>query len=292
MAVLVEDQEVRARVANLEALLERIEALADPKARSLAAEAVQALLELYGEGLARIMASVDRVGAHAVFQAFAQDELVSHLLLLHGLHPVDVETRVREALEEVRPYLASHGGNVELMEVEDGVARVRLQGSCKGCPSSTMTLKLAIEEAILKAAPDVDRVEAEGVVESSPPPPSNFIPFSSIQGLPSADPWTVIGGLPQLSGGGVLFQRVSDQPVLFLRLGTDLYAYRSPCPGCGDSLEQGSLSGVELTCPGCGHRYDVRRAGTCLDAQHLHLEPVPLLVEPGGMVKVAMSGGR
>ena len=68
---------------------------------------------------------------------------------------------MREALEEVRPYLESHGGDVELLAVEDGVVRLRMQGSCSGCPSSAMTLKLAIEDAIRKHAPEVEQIEAE-----------------------------------------------------------------------------------------------------------------------------------
>src|SRR5206468_3789189 len=103
----------------------------DAGARSTATEAVQALLELYGEGLARMTESVARLEGEAILSAFAEDELVGHLLLLHGLHPVAVEARVQRALEEVRPYLESHGGNVELLGVEGGVARLRLQGSCR-----------------------------------------------------------------------------------------------------------------------------------------------------------------
>ena len=91
-----------------------------------------------------------------------EDELVAHLLLLHGLHPVPVRERVRGALDEVRPYLVAHGGGVELLGVDDGVVRLRLEGACNGCPSSALTLKLAVEEAIARAAPDVERIEAEG----------------------------------------------------------------------------------------------------------------------------------
>jgi len=117
--MLLEDQELRERVARMETLLGEIEALKDPRARSKAAEIVQVLLELYGEGLARMMETVaQREERERTFQAFAEDELVSHLLLLHGLHPLDVETRIVRALEEVRPYLQSHGGNVELLGVE------------------------------------------------------------------------------------------------------------------------------------------------------------------------------
>jgi Fe-S cluster biogenesis protein NfuA len=151
----VDDAEVRERVARVEELLARIED--DPPAL----EALQAVVELYGEGLRRL---AER-GATA---AAADDELVSHLLLLHGLHPDDLESRVQAALEDVRPYLGTHGGDVELLGVEDGVARLRLAGTCNGCPSSTVTLQNAIEEALLKAAPDLERVEAEGVAEPQP----------------------------------------------------------------------------------------------------------------------------
>ncbi|MDQ3740889.1 MAG: NifU family protein, partial [Actinomycetota bacterium] len=152
----MDDAAARERFARLEALLDG----ADEEATEL----VATLLEVYGEGLARLVARVpDPV-------ALGDDDVVAHLLLLHGLHPVPLEQRVRAGLEEVRPYLESHGGDVELLGVEEGVARLRLQGSCSGCPSSTATLKLAIEEAIFKAAPDVDRVEADGVPEPAPAP--------------------------------------------------------------------------------------------------------------------------
>ena len=84
--------------------------------------------------------------------------------------------------------------------------------------------------------------------------------------------------MPQLSAGRMLLKEISGEAVLFVKLGDDFYAYRHLCSGCGESLEGGSLKGAELTCSGCGHRYDVRRAGRCLDAPQLHLEPIPLLV--------------
>ena len=84
------------------------------------------------------------------------------ILLLHGLHPLDLETRVRQALDKVRPLLRSHGGNVELLGLAGGVARLRMLGSCDGCPSSAMTLKTAIEEAIYEKAPDVTAIEVDG----------------------------------------------------------------------------------------------------------------------------------
>ena len=143
----MDDREARERVGRVEALLARIEG--DRRAM----EAVQAVVELYGEALARLLAGVDPL----------EDELVSHLLLVHDLHPVDVEARVARALDGVRPYLGSHGGDVELLGVSGGVARLRLNGTCDGCASSAVTLKHSIETAILRAAPELDGVEAEGL---------------------------------------------------------------------------------------------------------------------------------
>lgn len=298
----MEDVEARERVGRVEALLEGLESLPDPAVRDAALETVQALLELYGEGLGRI---VERVGeVDGVAADLAGDELVSHLLLLHDLHPVDVETRVRGALGEVRPYLESHGGNVEFLGVEEGVARLRLEGSCSGCPSSAMTLKLAIEDAIHKAAPDVERVEAEGVAAPAPPPapaagpklvqlPMAGVPPPDGNGAGSAGEaaWAAAGSLPQLASGGTLVKTVAGEPVLFLALAGTFYAYRPACPGCRGSLEGAALRGGELTCPGCGNRYDAQRAGRCLDAPQLHLDPVPLLVGDAGIVTVAVGAG-
>ena len=289
----MDDGQAREAVARVEALLARVEGLEDLRARDTALEMVQELLALYGEGLARVVGRVPEP------RALAEDELVTHLLLIHGLHPVPVEERVLGALDEVRPYLDSHGGAVELLGVDDnGIVRLALRGSCEGCPSSAMTLKLAIEEAVLKAAPEVERVEAEGAVASRPPGiplPLVRVPARGTEPTPKTDAddaWAVAGSLPQLSGGGTVVSVVAGEPVLFLRLDGTPYAYRPTCPGCLESLEGAPLEeGGELTCPTCGHAYDARRAGRCLDAPALHLEPIPLLVADSGVVKVALAAG-
>lgn len=292
--MLLDEREVRERVGRVEALLAEMEALEDPEARAKAAEMAGVLLELYGEALARMMEAVAASGdRERLFEAFAGDELVSHLLILHGLHPLGVEERVARALEEVRPYLESHGGDAVLLGVEEGVARIRLEGSCNGCPSSTATLKLAIEEAVMRAAPELERVEAEGA--SGPRPQPAFV------GMPAprrkrreasreeGSAWTELGKLP-VPPGGTLVREVAGERVLFAAAGGSLYAYRDLCPGCGGPLERGELEGDVLSCPGCSRRYSVRRAGRCLDGEELHLEPVPLL-EGGGGVRVAVAGG-
>jgi Fe-S cluster biogenesis protein NfuA len=163
----------RELVGDLERLLEDLEALPDPVARQTATAVVQGLLELYGAGLERIVEEIaarDRDGELAA--ALAGDELVAHLLLLHGLHPIPLERRISEALDSVRPYLESHGGNVEVLGLEAQTkVRLRLQGSCSGCPSSSVTLKLAIENAIQKAAPEIEEV----IAEEDPPSKSGLL---------------------------------------------------------------------------------------------------------------------
>jgi len=260
---------------------------------------MQSLMDFHGAGLDRLMEIVSEAGeaGYAVFDKFAEDDLVASLLLLYGLHPVPLETRVMGALDKVRPYLDSHGGNVELLGVADGVVRLRLQGSCKTCPSSAMTLKLAIEEAVYAAAPDVAAIEAEGV--SEPPKATGFVQIGKRQ--PDGDAaaaaphkangegrgWEEVSNLQTLGGSSVRMLEVRGRAVLFCRLGDALYAYGNDCPGCGEALDDARLEMTSLVCTHCGQRYDLIRAGRGLDQPSLHLEPFPLLVEQG-RTKVAL----
>ena len=91
--------------------------------------------------------------------AFAADDLIASLLLVHGMHPHDVERRIEDALDSVRPYLGSHGGDVNLLEVDGEVVRLQFAGSCKSCPSSAVTLELAVEDAVRAAAPEISSIE-------------------------------------------------------------------------------------------------------------------------------------
>src|SRR5215469_8833963 len=130
-------REHQRRSEHIGKLIEEVAEFTDPHVRATTGELIQSLLEMYGEGLARILeltAQTEERGL-ALIETLARDDLVGALFLLHGLHPIDIETRVNQALVEVRPYLRSHGGNVQLLRVEDGRAYLRLEGSCHGCPS-------------------------------------------------------------------------------------------------------------------------------------------------------------
>jgi Fe-S cluster biogenesis protein NfuA len=151
--------------ARIEQLLDDLGRSADPGVREASEEVVRLLMELYGAALARTVELACEPSDRPVIDRLTGDSLVSSLLILHGLHPVDTETRVREALDGVRPYLGSHAGGVELLGIDDeGVVRLKLEGSCDGCPSSAVTVQMAIERAISEVAPEVAGVAVDGMV--------------------------------------------------------------------------------------------------------------------------------
>jgi Fe-S cluster biogenesis protein NfuA/nitrite reductase/ring-hydroxylating ferredoxin subunit len=279
---------------KIEGLIRTIENLPDPAARGSALALVQALMEFHGAGLERMMEIIADSGesGYAVFDKFGTDDLVGSVLLLYGLHPLALEIRVMQALDKVRPYLDSHGGNVELLDIADGVVRLRLQGSCKTCPSSSMTLKLAIEEAIYAAAPDVVSIEAEGVTEQ--PAATGFVQIGKTTagagnkngkgngyGHGASEGWTDVHELAALAQSSVQLMEVSGRSILFCRLGETFYAYQSRCPGCDRPLQGAHLELTNLVCPHCRQQFDVIRAGRGLDQPSLHLQPFPLLFEQG-----------
>lgn len=163
-------REFTRRSDRIEELVSRLEHAGDPAIRAVAQELVQAVIELHGVALSRMLDVVaDLPEGEVALAQIAADPLVSNVLSLHGLHPVALERRVADALEKTRPYLKSHGGNVELASVEEGVVHVQLQGSCGSCSSSTETLKGTVESAIYEAAPEVVTVIAESAPAAAHP---------------------------------------------------------------------------------------------------------------------------
>lgn len=294
---------------TLRATGERIDTLLDASAsggvvaRERAEELVRLTADLYGAGIERILEIVHDSGHldDQVLAALADDDLVASLLIVHGLHPYDVGMRVEQALDSVRPYLGSHGGDVELLDVtDDGIVRLRLLGSCDGCPSSSVTLKLAVEGAIEAAAPEIVAIEVE---EAAAEGAETLIPVSSLRsriGDASHDEtsWEPVPELADLAPGAVTHVSAGATPVLVCRLGAELFAYQDTCARCAASLEGAALSRrlgaavgeAVLRCPACQAHYDVRRAGACLDDEALHLTPVPLLTE-AGVSSIAVAVG-
>jgi Fe-S cluster biogenesis protein NfuA/nitrite reductase/ring-hydroxylating ferredoxin subunit len=284
--------DLRATGDRIEALLEAASA-GGRVARERAEELVRLVMDLYGAGLERLLEIVHESGRldDVLLDRLAADDLVASLLAVHGLHPDDVGTRVTRALDGVRPYLGSHGGDVEFLGITDeGTVRLRMLGSCDGCPSSSITLTLAVETAIRDAAPEVSGIEVEEAAAAGGGGP--VIPVTALRARldeGTGVSWSAVEGFGGLSTGHAGVFTVSGTPVVGVRIGSDLYAYRDRCPVCGGSLGDGAVErrlggragDAVLRCPGCSAHFDVRRAGRGLDGTEDHLEPVPLLVTDG-----------
>jgi len=176
---MFDEKDFRERMQKIEILTQEVEALPDRNARTKAIELVQLLMDYHGAGLERVMEIIaDNNSSKGVFTGLANDGLASSLLLLYGLHPLAIETRVEQAIEKVRPDLQSHKGDAELVGIDDGVVRLRLIGS-NGCPSTSEILKQAIEKAIYEAAPDVAAIKIEGA--SEPKKSNGFVQIQGIQ---------------------------------------------------------------------------------------------------------------
>lgn len=274
--------------ARVEELLATLRSGPAAGAGPAAEELVRLLVGLYGDGLSRIVAALREQGEPglAMLHKLTEDPLTESLLLLHDLHPLGVDARIQRALDRVRPYLGSHAGGVEYLGVTDGVARLRLEGSCHGCPSSTATVELAIAGAVQDAAPEVTDVVVEGM--TAPPGPQ----LLQIGRRPGPDfhadsrerdaSWVTLPGIGPPSSRPVL-AAAGGLAVLVCSVRGTLYAYRDGCAACGGSLAEGLLERERLACPGCGTRYDVRLAGRGLDDPALHLEPLPLLTDSAGV---------
>lgn len=262
-------------------------ALADEESAEKVQDLVRLLMQLYGAGLSRALAVV-READPGLVERIADDQLVASLLVLHDLHPIDLGTRMERALDRVRPYLGSHGGDVEILGLDGDVVRVRMGGSCDGCPSSSVTLVSAIEKAIMDAAPEVSRVEAE--VPSEVAGQAQLIQLQPLHARTVDAPPITNGSTDWLDAPPL--DPFSDGPesihlggisIIICRSEDELYAYRDACASCGASLRGGQLANRVLSCPGCGARYDVRLAGRSADGGPHHLEPLPLLSEQGAV---------
>lgn len=156
---------MRADATSVDSLLAGFDAVTTPReARALGEELARTLVTFYGDGLERVLSIVyDACGdrGDAVIAALCEDPMVESFLCLHGLHPIPVEERVERALDTVRGYVHSHAGAISVTRIEGGVVTLRLEGSCDGCPSSTATVKLAVERAIREQVPEIHEVRAE-----------------------------------------------------------------------------------------------------------------------------------
>jgi Fe-S cluster biogenesis protein NfuA len=289
------------RVQELQERLESVTESAGGAVAELADELVSAVVQMYGAGLERIMAALFAGGEEGerLAAAIADDELVATLLLIHDLHPTPLADRVQAALDSVRPYMESHGGNVELLGLDHGVARIHLQGSCSDCSASAVTLELAIKQALEEAAPDLEGLEVSGItantgggsglpmVTGTAPSPPTGMELPVVMAGPAPPTWHELRSVGALAEGAMTAAAVAGGDLVVANVEGTLLAYRNRCAGCGASLDAGVLTDGALACPACRRSFFLPRAGRSLGDEQLQLEPVPLLRDQG-RVRVAV----
>ena len=288
----VDNQTLRETSERIDELLDELGQSAVPAVMERVEELMRSVLTLYGAGLDRVMELADHSADEGLVRRLADDDVVGNLLILHDLHPDDVLTRVQAALDQVRPYLGSHAGGVELLGVDaESVAHLKLEGSCDGCASSALTVQSAIEDAIMVAAPDVVAVVAEGMVDPGPA----LLQIQPFRARDERETPADTAGWQHLeldvSPRTLAQVNLGDARLAVANLDGTLVAYLDRCPSCGAALSGGSLAADVLTCSSCGQGYDARRAGRTIDdTGGSPMVPVPLLPEHGGW-KAALPQG-
>jgi Fe-S cluster biogenesis protein NfuA len=171
------------RIGSIDRLLAEIQSAADLGLRTSVQELVQLVMDLHGAGLERILELIlaSGEGGESVVQKLGRDELVASLLALYGLHPMDIEARVNQALDKARSRLRAHDGEVELLSVHDGTVRLRLSANGHGCGSTPQALKEIVENAVYQGAPDITSLVIEGAGEKQ-----GFVPLEMLQGVAGA----------------------------------------------------------------------------------------------------------
>ncbi len=171
--------DLQKQLQSIEEKLSTIESVADPHLRATVRDLVESIMALHGEGLERMLELIRATGDEgaAVIPRLGRDELVGSLLILYGLHPLDLETRIGQGLEKARERLRAHDSRVELIEMQDGAVRLRLEANGHGCGSNPQALKEMLEETMYQAAPDIASLVIEGAEEKQ-----GFVPLEMLTG--------------------------------------------------------------------------------------------------------------
>jgi Fe-S cluster biogenesis protein NfuA len=178
-----DNKDFQVKVQRIGELVAELENIADAESRASAKALVQLLLDLHAVGLERtleIVARNDESGQPTI-DDLGRDPLVSSLLVLYGLHPLDFEGRVAQAVEKVQPRVRKGGGELELLGIEGTAVRLRIQVTGHACGSTGKTLKAMVEDALYEAAPDMDRLLVEGL--EGPAGSSGFVPLGKLGGV-------------------------------------------------------------------------------------------------------------
>ncbi|WP_044896544.1 Fe-S cluster biogenesis protein NfuA [Bacillus alveayuensis] len=271
----VQQEDFHALAERVDRVLESLKDLPED-ARMKALElkkAIESFHEYALRKLVRTLRETDK--GKELLQKAVEDPSIYAMLFMHGIIKQDLFTRVAAVLEEVRPYMRSHGGDVELVKVEENTVYVRLQGACSGCSLSTMTLKNGVEEAIKARIPEIEQVVmAEDEVSSG------YLPIHVMDDENRLDQsgWLEGPSVSELKVGQPLRFSCDKGDILLVQLEGKVMAFRNQCPHMGMSLDGGLVDESIITCPWHGFRFDLS-TGECITAPHVQLEPFPVRVE-------------
>lgn len=276
MTLMGERTEFEQLAADVDAAAADVEALGSGDAKD-AAKALGAAIEAFHRpALVQIVQTLkaDPRGKELLFELI-DDPSVRALFAMHGIIRADPMTRANQALLAVRPYLQSHGGDVELVKIEDGVAHVRLHGSCNGCSMSAVTLREGVEEALVRLD-EIDRID---VLEDQPTPA--FIPLSSVGKRTKQEAgWAPGPPASEIAAGAMSRFDVADDSFVITNLDNRVAVFRNACVHQGLSLDGGMIEDGVIRCPWHGFTFD-GSSGECLSAPGAQLEQVPTRIEDG-----------
>ena len=274
---------------RLAELVEEFEDLPFPQVREKVFDLLHTVDALHRVGLGRLVESLSEHGLDVRLERALEDPVVRTLLTLYDLAPVDAVAQAQAALESVRPYIQSHGGEVEVLDVVEGTVHLRLSGSCEGCSASSLTLKRGIEAALREHLPGFQGIQ----FHDPAPPPAPARSFIMLQqvGAPRQlrrPVFSEVARVDEVPPGTMRAFDIEGVRVLVANVEGEVYAVRASCPGSMAPLELGSFSPPVVTCPWHNEAYDVR-TGKRVDG---HAEPsltvVPIAVV-GGIIRLAVS---
>jgi len=260
--------------------------------------------------LLQLMDAIHRPAFELMLAGQADHPVAAAVLAMYELVPLDEHSQIEEALDEVRPYIESHGGELELLEVDGGIVHVRLGGSCHGCAASAMTLRRGVEEKLRERIPWFEEIVAHDPVEADEAPVPGALPMVQVGASASLSPTPANGGgellqiaqlkrpvfvdvglMADLPDGQMTTVDVDGNAILVINLDGEPYAFRNICPVDGrNPLDGGRLTGSVLICPWHNCAYDARtgkRADEEPNADSLAVVPIALSSE--GVMRIAAN---
>lgn len=279
----------REDLAGLTGDIERVEATFstwDETQRNAVEAYRHAIEDLHGEALRRLVRALkDEPTALAAMKQAVTDDIVYAVLRRHNILKPSLSERVEAALDGVRPTLASHGGNVELVDVRPPAIEVRFVGACDGCPASALTFHAGVKKAVEEACPEItDIVQIKGISNATD---NDSVRFVSPFALGAVGGWHLVCRVDEIPQGGISAVTVGGQNVILSRQDEVVSCFQNACAHLGMELDGGDIDQGIITCPYHGFQYDLT-SGECLTAPEVALQSHAVRVV-GNRVEVRLS---